>query len=131
MNLITSASSEIYQQAFSPGLRRTAGSVTATDVLILVLIAVLIVYLLARTFQGQCRTVCHQVCPIDNGQENFDASEMCFITATNISYKDADGEIKIAALGTEHNSKKEFDGNNGLIKSVSGVNYLPTTTLNL
>lgn len=65
MDLITSASSEMYQQAFSPGLRRTAGSVTATDVLILVLIAVLIVYLLARTFQGQCRTVCHQVCPMD------------------------------------------------------------------
>ena len=68
MNLITSASSEIYQQAFSPGLRRTAGSVTATDVLILVLIAVLIVYLLARTFQGQCRTVCHQVCPMDGAE---------------------------------------------------------------
>lgn len=88
MDLITSASSEMYQQAFSPGLRRTAGSVTATDVLILVLIAVLIVYLLARTFQGQCRTVCHQVCPMD-GAEHMTGDSNAPSPCDNLGSNDA------------------------------------------
>jgi hypothetical protein len=74
MDLITSASSDMYQQAFSPGLRTSVGSITSTDVLILVLIAILIVYLLARTFQGQCRTVCHQICPV-NGKEHMSTTD--------------------------------------------------------
>lgn len=77
MDLSTSASSEMYKKAFSPGLRSTVGGVTSTDVLVLVLIAILIVYLLAKAFQGPCRTVCQQVCPMDNAEHMTGSNTGC------------------------------------------------------
>lgn len=121
MNLITSASSEMYKQAFSPGLRNTVNNVNSTDILILVLIAILIVYLLAKAFQGPCRTVCHKICPIPDNTEHmasFGGMSLCHISESNITFKTSNDELKVVALEPTNEAVAKVDE---LIKFVKGV----------
>lgn len=97
MELITSSIDSAYKLTFSQGFRDTVKKSTPIDLLMVVLIAIVIVYILAKLFKGQYNTVCTKVFPIKENMDNHvskkirQLSELCTADTLSITVVDGNG----------------------------------------
>lgn len=131
MDTLTSATSEAYSAAFSEGFRKGAQNVSTMDIVVLVLLALLVLYLLARTFQKECRTVCKRVCPETQEHMVDLRANVCTISGTNINYVDADtGKQEAVTLDKPdiENKGDIITSMNKKIKNVVSITHLNNGT---